>query len=59
MSHVTHDQAFEALADPNVPITKAMRLFKRAHLRSGPAMREFILDVTAQRRADREAEVAA
>jgi len=46
MTHVTHAQAFEALADPEVPIEEALRLFERAHRRSGPALRDFILDVT-------------
>ena len=46
MSHVTHAQAFDALADPKVPIEKALRLFERAHRRSSPSMRDFILDVT-------------
>ncbi len=46
MSHITHAQAFDALADPKVPLEEAMRLFERAHKRSGPALRDFILDVT-------------
>ena len=46
MTHVTHAQAFDALANPDVPIEEARRLFKRAHRRSGPALRDFILDVT-------------
>ena len=46
MSHVTHDQAFDALADPEVPIEDALRLFERAHRRSSASKRDFILDVT-------------
>ena len=46
MTHVTHAQAFDALADPEVPIEAALRLFERAHRRSSPSMRDFILDVT-------------
>ena len=46
MTYVTHDQAFDALANPEVPIEDALRLFERAHRRSSPSMRDFILDVT-------------
>jgi hypothetical protein len=53
MTHVTHAQAFDALADPEVPMEKAMKLFERAYKRSGPATRDFILDVTGNFRETR------
>ncbi len=56
MSHVTHARAFEALADPAVSIEEALRLFERAYKRSGPAMRDFVLDVTGQYRMARTAD---
>ena len=56
MNHVTHAQAFDALANPEVPLKEAMRLFERAHKRSGPALRDFILDVTGNYRAARVAD---
>ena len=54
MTHVTHAQAFDALANPGVPLKEAMRLFERAHKRSSPSLRDFILDVTGNYRKYRE-----
>lgn len=41
--HVTHDQAFRALCDPAVPVSKALDLFRRAHRRSDAINRDFVL----------------
>ena len=37
--YVTHDQAFKALCDPNVPLEDAFRLVGKAHRRSNEQLR--------------------
>ncbi len=44
MTHVTHDQAFEALVNPDVPLEKAMKLFERAYRRSNDATKSFVVE---------------
>ena len=53
MSHVTHDQAYDALCNPAVPLEEAARLFERAHRRSNEATRIFCVGTALNIRAHR------
>ncbi len=44
MTHVTHDQAFDALVNPDIPLGKAMKLFERAYRRSNDATKSSVIE---------------
>lgn len=59
MGHVTHDQAWDALCDPAVPVRDALKLFVRAHRRSNDATKGFVLHfagIIREHRAQAEGE---
>jgi hypothetical protein len=58
MTTPTHDQAFDALCDPGVPVVEALTIFKRAHRRSNGATKGFVLHFAGNIRSERKRKAA-
>ncbi len=44
MTYVAHDQAFDALVNPDIPLEKAIKLFERAYRRSNDATKSSVIE---------------